>query len=165
MVKNRGNKSSLRDAHGNSKAEYEKLQRLIETIPFVMHTLMGGFSIPEQTGLNKTQIRTLMMIYWHHSSHMGYISNRLNLEKGSFTSVVDSIRRKKLIELAPVPDDRRKKQIVLTDRGRDMVQSLQNSFAQHLQSKLEVLTERQQKELFTAAETLRTIAEKLEDKG
>ncbi len=165
MARDQNKQSSLKDEHEVPNEQFEKVQRLIETIPFVMHTLMHGYSIPEQTGLNKTQVRTLMMIHWHHSSNMGYISRRLNLEKGSFTAIVDSLRRKKLIELVPVPGDRRKKQVVLTDRGRKMVHSLQNSFAQHLKRNLAVLTEKQQTELFTAAETLRRIAEKLEEKG
>jgi len=85
----------------------------------------------------------------------------INLEKGSFTSVVDGLIKKELVCRIQDPSDRRKILLELTEPGRELVIKGKKSMEMHIQSKLDALDPGDVETLFNALADIIMIAEKL----
>ena len=67
--------------------------------------------------LNQTHIKTLMTLKFEGENPMSVISDKLNLEKGSFTPVANSLIDLGLIEKTPDCKDKRVYNLHLTEKG------------------------------------------------
>jgi DNA-binding MarR family transcriptional regulator len=113
---------------------------VLTTFPLFMHRVFHDFH--PDTGkynLNKTQVKTLLVVHAGDSPHMSQVCDHMNMEKGSLTPVIDSLIELDLVERERNRDDRRKVNITLTDKGRDLVtRNLQNAH-EHILGKLKHL--------------------------
>ncbi len=82
--------------------------------------------------INKNQVRALTFIKNYGSISMSELCNMLNIEKGSLTSMIDDLERKKYVERMKDKKDRRKYNIVLTKDGDKMA----CEFLEHLKLNL-----------------------------
>lgn len=82
--------------------------------------------------INKNQVRALTFIKNYGSISMSELCNMLNIEKGSLTSMIDDLERKKYVERVKDKKDRRKYNIVLTKEG----DKIACEFLEHLQDNL-----------------------------
>ena len=137
-------------------------KKIIETFPYFLHTLMNDFPFHEsELPLNKTQQKTLHIIHYHKNVTMGTICRHMNMEKGSITSVVDALIDMKLIQRERDPQDRRRVNISLTENGAAFVRRFEIRMGKHIQSKIERLSEQDQKRFFKAVDDLHDIVRKL----
>ena len=137
-------------------------RKIVESFPLFMHKMMQGFDFTDSSaGLNKTQEKTLHIIFYHGTTHMGDIISHLNMEKGSFTPVVDSLIEKGLINKERDHADRRKINLTLSDRGRRHVEKMEERLNDHLQEKLQALSAAERKRLLRVIDDLYELTEKL----
>lgn len=92
--------------------------------------------------INKNQVRALTFIKNYGSISMSELCNMLNIEKGSLTSMIDDLEKKKYVERMKDKKDRRKYNIVLTKDGDKMA----CEFLEHLKINLPDKIERIEKD-------------------
>lgn len=127
-----------------------------------MRKMMHGFQSSRiGINLNRTQGRTLLLLYDRGDTTMTSLHRAIGLEKGSLTSVIDQLINKKLVGRKSDEADRRKVIITLTDSGRKKAEILRMEIAGHIKNNLERLPVEDRKRFYRAVEALMDISRKL----
>lgn len=95
----------------------------------VLHQFMRNFfnhcnNETLQYEINKTQINVLATVAKYRENTMTQISEEVGLEKGSFTTVVDSLIEKGYLERVRSTKDRRKISLELTQQGNEIAEAI-----------------------------------------
>lgn len=145
------------------KTQKHRIGRLIlDTFPYTMHVLMHDLDLSgHDPRLTKTQLNTLYVLHIHGRLNMSALSSHVNRQKGSFTSVVDSLERLGLIERRPDPKDRRVVNTELTPAGKKYMERARKIILEHLENKLHALTESERSDFREAVATINRITEKI----
>lgn len=107
--------------------------------------------------VNKTQLRALMFIKNYGDISMTDLCSKLNIEKGSLTSMVDDLTEKGYVIRNRDLSDRRKYLISITDRGMDLASDFMEKLSQRLEDKLSQLNDEDIKRYKDAINTLEDI--------
>jgi len=98
------------------------MYKLLKTFPFFMRKVFHRFHKQENTGhLTKTQHKAMLLLFFEEEKYMSSLSERLNMEKGSFTAVVEDLVEKNLVVRKQDAQDRRKYNLALTKKGQGFV--------------------------------------------
>jgi DNA-binding MarR family transcriptional regulator len=115
------------------------------------NAIFGSFdSRGLEPSINKTQERVLMMTWRHEGATMQFLSREAGLEKGSLTSVVDSLETLGLAVRIRQEDDRRSFVVQPTQEGRDLARQIDVLFQAHLDALFDKLGP-EERERFTDA--------------
>ncbi|MGL6105946.1 MarR family winged helix-turn-helix transcriptional regulator [Romboutsia sp.] len=112
--------------------------------------------------VNKTQLRALMFVKNNGAISMTDLCAKLNIEKGSLTSMVDDLTEKGYVLREKDLADRRKYLITITENGIDVASDFMNKLNVRLEEKLFRLTEEDQGKYIEAINTLQYILNKEE---
>jgi len=104
--------------------------------------------------LNKTQERVLMMTWHHTKASMVFLSREAGLEKGSLTSIIDSLEKLNLVRRERDQDDHRSFCVIPTSAGECLAKQINALFCAHLDRMLGNLTENERQEFEKATQTL-----------
>ncbi len=138
------------------------LRKIFETMPLFTRKLMHDFPFHDSAvELNKTQQKALHFVSFHPKANMGEICRHMNMEKGSFTAVVDSLIDKGLIRRDRDTEDRRRINLSLTDAGSSVVADFERKMGRHLKRKLEKLNPEDMQKFSRAVNDLHEIVAKL----
>lgn len=110
--------------------------------------------------INKTQLRALMIIKNNRAISMTTLCNKLNIEKGSLTSMIDDLTSKGYVTRQRDISDRRKYLIIITKNGEDIASDFLDKLKIKLEEKLCRLDEDDQKRYISALNTLDDILNK-----
>ena len=110
--------------------------------------------------INKTQLRALMIIKNNRAISMTTLCNKLNIEKGSLTSMIDDLTSKGYVTRQRDISDRRKYLIIITKNGEDIASDFLDKLKIKLEEKLCRLDEDDQKRYIYALNTLEDILNK-----
>jgi DNA-binding MarR family transcriptional regulator len=149
------------DTHA-ALAQEEMVERLLTTFHLFRHKVFHDFR--PKTGeleLNRTQFRTLMAIHLESSPHMSRVCRQLDLEKGSLTSVVDSLIAYGLVVRERDNKDRRKVNLALTGRGEALVLEHRRQAHRHLLAKMRSLSAHERQAFSEAFAVIHEITLKL----
>ena len=113
--------------------------------------------------VNKTQLRALMIIKNSGAISMTALCNKLNIEKGSLTSMVDDLSEKGYVTRERDITDRRKYLITITESGEDIASDFVERLKIKLQEKLFKLSDEDQKKYIEAVKSLEEIFYKYEN--
>jgi len=111
--------------------------------------------------LNKTQERVLMMTWHHTKASMVFLSREAVLEKGSLTSVIDSLEKLDLVRRERDKDDHRSFCVIPTSAGECLAKQINALFCGHLDRMLGKLTEEERQEFEKATQTLARLIPRL----
>lgn len=140
----------------------ELAKMILETFPYIMRKLLHGIHRKvKDAKLNKTQYQTLFLVHYHKERTMGEISSHMNMEKGSFTGVVDALIEQGLLKRERDRRDRRKVNLEVTEEGIEVIRKVEKMLYRELGKKLEVLTEKERERFLHAVRDLHEIADKL----
>jgi DNA-binding MarR family transcriptional regulator len=144
------------------KSDLEIIIQFPKITHVFMRKMMHGFT-SSQIGmsLNRTQGRTLLLLYDKGKTTMTALHKAIGLEKGSLTGVIDQLIEKELVERARDASDRRKVNIFLTDKGLEKAEILRMEIAGYIKKNLEKLPVEDRKRFYGAAEALIDISHKL----
>ena len=138
---------------------------LLKTLPHLMYKLFHDLkeiqSADTSMRLNPTQKKTLLILYTESNSSMTQICRIMNMEKGSFTSVIDGLIKKGLLLRKRDENDRRKIHIYLTDAGKSFVENEIENIRIKLENKIEVLSDEDVTLFYRAIIDLKKITNKL----
>ncbi|MCH1960786.1 MULTISPECIES: MarR family winged helix-turn-helix transcriptional regulator [Romboutsia] len=107
--------------------------------------------------VNKTQLRALMFIKNYGDISMTDLCSKLNIEKGSLTSMVDDLTEKGYVIRTRDLSDRRKYLISITDKGMNLASDFMEKLSQKLEDKLSKLNDEDIKRYRDAINTLEDI--------
>lgn len=143
------------------------IMKLLKTLPQIMNIMfhdINGFKPLEEVnplGLNKTQGKTLFILHSEEEMNMSRFCRILNMEKGSFTSVIDSLVDKDLVLRQRDNDDRRKVYIRLSEKGKDYIEKEIDIMISYIENKLSVLSKEDLSSFIQAIDNLSEITKKL----
>lgn len=112
--------------------------------------------------VNKTQLRALIFIKKNGAISMTDLCAKLNIEKGSLTSMVDDLTKKGYVTRERDISDRRKYLITITERGEIIASDFVDKLKLSLEERLIKLTEEDKKKYIGAVKTLEEIFDKYE---
>lgn len=112
--------------------------------------------------VNKTQLRALVFVNNNGPISMTDLCAKLNIEKGSLTSMVDDLTNKGYVIREKDIADRRKYLITITESGKSVASDFMGKLSDSLEEKLFKLTEEEQYKYMEAIGTLQAILSKEE---
>lgn len=112
--------------------------------------------------VNKTQLRALMFVKNYGAISMTDLCAKLNIEKGSLTSMVDDLTDKGYVVRERDLADRRKYLITITEKGTELASDFMGKLSYSLEEKFVKLTEDDRMKYIEAINTLQYILSKEE---
>lgn len=112
-----------------------KIQDLLNELTSLFHEKLGtayrDFK-DENIKCKKNQKKALLIASKHEKITASELGKKLEMEKGSLTSLVDSLQALGFIEKENDPVDRRKALLSLTSQGNNYVKAMRQAFKEHL---------------------------------
>jgi len=144
--------------------ESELLRKLFEIKPKMEDVFFVSFfkNRPNDLQLNKTHTRTIMALFYMGAVPMSEISQKLGLEKGSFTPVAKKLISIGLVQKTKSEEDGRISLLSLTDEGENFANNLRVDHHTHMQSQLDQLTGEEQKKFDEAIGTVLNMLDKID---
>lgn len=135
-----------------------------KTFPKIYSSLYLDYLKQYSTGynVNKTQLRALMFINNYGAISMTDLCAKLNIEKGSLTSMVDDLTTKGYVIREKDVADRRKYLINITEDGVGLASDFMGKLSYNLEEKFVRLTEEDRIKYIEAINTLQNILGKEE---
>lgn len=82
--------------------------------------------------VKKNHAKIINILYQNDNLTLTEIGKRLDIEKGSLTTLIDQLEEKDFVIRSDDPEDRRKSLISLSERGRVLMDRLMDVYAQKL---------------------------------
>ena len=142
-----------------------------DTISFLSNTFPKIYSslylnyLKQYSGLydvNKTQLRALVFMKNYGEISMTELCAKLNIEKGSLTSMIDDLSKKGYVYREKNLKDRRKYMIVITEEGKKIAADFTEKLSNDLEAKFFKLDTEEREKYLEAIETLETLINKSE---
>ena len=142
-----------------------------DTISFLSNTFPKIYSslylnyLKQYSGLynvNKTQLRALVFMKNYGEISMTELCAKLNIEKGSLTSMIDDLSKKGYVYREKNLKDRRKYMIVITEEGNKIATDFTEKLSNDLEEKFFKLNNEDREKYLEAIETLETLLNKSE---
>ena len=144
---------------------------MTDTISFLSNTFPKIYSslylnyLKQYSGLydvNKTQLRALVFMKNYGEISMTELCAKLNIEKGSLTSMIDDLSKKGYVYREKNLKDRRKYMIVITEEGKKIAADFTEKLSNDLEAKFFKLDTDEREKYLEAIETLATLVNKSE---
>ena len=142
-----------------------------DTISFLSNTFPKIYSslylnyLKQYSGLydvNKTQLRALVFMKNYGEISMTELCAKLNIEKGSLTSMIDDLSKKGYVYREKNLKDRRKYMIVITEEVKKIAADFTEKLSNDLEAKFFKLDTDEREKYLEAIETLATLVNKSE---
>ena len=137
---------------------------LSNTFPKIYSSLFLNY-LKQYSGLydvNKTQLRALVFMKNYGEISMTELCAKLNIEKGSLTSMIDDLSKKGYVYREKNLKDRRKYMIVITEEGKKIAADFTEKLSNDLEAKFFKLDTDEREKYLEAIETLETLVNKSE---
>jgi MarR family 2-MHQ and catechol resistance regulon transcriptional repressor len=123
----------------------------------------AGDQLFRQFDLTEAQFNVLFSLKYNprHVTQSD-LGKRLVVTRASITSVLDKLEAKGLVERADVPDNRRIYHVVLTEKGRELVDEVEPLYREKIHEALEGLGEPECRQLIAQLERIRAQAGSLQ---
>ena len=112
--------------------------------------------------VNKTQLKALIIIKNNRKISMTDLCNKLNIEKGSLTSMIDDLNEKGYVTRERDTADRRKYIITITESGEIITSDFVDKLKFRLEEKFTKLTDEDKQRYISALKILEEIFDKYE---
>lgn len=103
--------------------------------------------LQKKHGLNKTQIKTLLITGLFNGSVMKEIWEILNVTKGNLSILIDSLVEKGYVLCERQTEDRRKVRVYLTDKGKALYEEILRESESHTEDFYSRLKKKEQESL------------------
>ncbi|MDD9268346.1 MarR family winged helix-turn-helix transcriptional regulator [Paenibacillus sp. GCM10023248] len=121
---------------------------LIRVIRNMVDALYGSLERDiESYGLHMETFQILEFLYNRGPHPIQIISDTFSIPTGSITYVVDKLEKKSFVERQPIPGDRRKTNVALTEEGRSYFDHIFPKHVQKISENLSYVTDDEKLEL------------------
>ncbi|MFP4067194.1 MAG: MarR family winged helix-turn-helix transcriptional regulator [Spirochaetaceae bacterium] len=129
--------------------------KILRTFPHLMRKLLSDFDYRSgRYELNYTQYKSMMLVHYEPSTPLSELGAHMNLERGSFTSVIDGLVAQGLLKRHRDPRDRRRITLELTPEGERFVDEQIGRIHTHIAAKLDALSPEDRRRFLTALDDL-----------
>jgi DNA-binding MarR family transcriptional regulator len=97
----------------------QTLQDWIEV--FMRRSMHNMLSFAKEQNLSMSQMGALMNVHRHRMCNVSEISDELGITSAAVSQMLERLVQQELIERTEDPNDRRAKQIALTEKGQQMI--------------------------------------------
>jgi MarR family transcriptional regulator, organic hydroperoxide resistance regulator len=81
-------------------------------------------TVLEKHGVNRSMYRIMTVLREHESANIGFLAERSLTKRNTASRIVERMVSKELVNAFPNPNDSRVTEVVLTQRGKDLLNSL-----------------------------------------
>ena len=125
------------------------------------HEVHKGFKPTLPVKLNQKEVELLVLLENKPERPMHWYGHHVRLEKGSFTYLVDLLEAKELITRVQDDEDKRKRSLSLSDKGKELSLDIQAQHHIYIDNRYSCFTEEEQNELDKAIEVFEKLLPKL----
>lgn len=111
--------------------------------------------------LKRKEIHLLSMIDKHPSKPFVYYSERIGLERSSFSYLSEALELKGMLIREDSSKDKRTKTLKLTKKGKSITDEIETQFQAYLKKLLSVLSEEEYKEFDSSVEKIKELMGKI----
>ena len=111
--------------------------------------------------LNKNQKKVLLILKHHQGVSHTFLSKGLDLQKGSLTTLIDSLEEMELVKRETDPQDRRRVHLFLTKKGDSAIGAIMEGYSDYLQQLFSRLSVEEREEFQRNLENAITIIRKI----
>lgn len=120
-----------------------------------------GFEPKLDIKLRNKEVHLLSMIQKHPNEPFSFYSERLGLERSSFSYVAEILEIKGLIIRKNSKDDKRAKILTLSETGIALTDDIERQFQLYLENLLSILSEKELNDVDKAVEVIKKIMSKV----
>ncbi|MBI4770665.1 MAG: MarR family transcriptional regulator [Chloroflexi bacterium] len=124
-----------------------------------MHDFMRSM---KDTGLSMGQLSTLIRLHYHGPCGVSEVGGHLGVSNAAASQLVERMVQLGLLARGEDPDDRRVKQVSLTEAGRALIQRGVEAHTRWMQDLTAALNPEQQPQIVAALTLLTEVARRLE---
>ena len=128
------------------------LQRCIEI--FMQRSMRDFLGYARESGLSMSQLGALFQIHHRESSGVTDLGDQLGVTSSAASQLLERLVQQELILRSEDPSDRRVKQLVLTDKGRQVLQESIRARQSWLYELAETLSDCEKEAITVALNTL-----------
>ncbi len=137
---------------------------LFDTLNMLLKSIIKDFEYNQVYPLKYLDFLTIVLIGHMPNKPMSVYSQKLNIENGSFNYIANKVEEFGLVNIVIDENDKRKKFLVLTEKGIAENARLRTNLDEHIEKKLSRFTE-DEKELFIqSTNNLRELAIKMKER-
>lgn len=125
--------------------------------------LKRGFHPATTEKINRSEMDLLVTLKKFPGQPFRFYGRHIHLEKSSFSYVVDLLVLKELVVKQDDQEDRRKKTLVLTEKGETTVEELKSQYKAYIDKKMSIFTAEEQKDIRQALEVIKEHGAKLHE--
>ncbi len=129
------------------------LRRIIRAIDLQSRALV------QQCGLTGPQLQLLKELGRRDDRSLGEVARALHLSQATITGIVDRLEAKELLERARDPADKRRVRVVLTGRGRQLLESAPSVLQEHFTNALQGLADWEQHQILASLQRVVSLME------
>lgn len=101
-------------------------------------------------GIKKNQGKIINMLYHNDKLTSTELGRRLDIEKGSLTTMIDQLEEMDLVVRSLDPDDRRKFLLSLSPAGRQEMEKMMHKYTESLMELFAEVTPQEQEQFFSS---------------
>jgi DNA-binding MarR family transcriptional regulator len=129
------------------------LRRIIRAIDLQSRALV------QQCGLTGPQLQLLKELGRRDDRGLGEVARALHLSQATITGIVDRLEAKKLISRLRDPTDKRRIRVVLTDSGKQLLESAPPVLQEHFTAALQGLADWEQHQILSSLQRVVALME------
>jgi MarR family transcriptional regulator for hemolysin len=130
---------------------------LLEVIPMVMKEIRSQMRSQASSELTVPQFRTLAFVNRNEGSPLCKVADHMGLTSPSASKLVDGLIKRGMMTREDQPDDRRRVRLVVTSRGRAILQASTRGTLAYLAKKMSSVSADDREIISKAMETLRSV--------
>ncbi len=111
--------------------------------------------------INYTHIKSMITLYFEGPCQMSYVSEKMGLEKGSFSAVAHRLIDLEYIKKIQDVNDKRVFIIELTDSGKSLAEKVINMHRQFIKDKIDTFSDIEKDVYYSAVKLIISMTEKL----
>ena len=103
-----------------------KLKDTVKEFTSIIFTLGQRqiFQYMDETGLSRSQLMTLGRLHAHNGAGISAMGAHLGTTDAAASQLIDRLVNQGMVERRESPEDRRKKQVLLTDKGKAIIEGM-----------------------------------------
>lgn len=104
-------------------------------------------TVLEKYGVNRSMYRIMTVLREHESANIGFLAERSLTKRNTASRIIERMVAKELVNAFPNPHDSRVTEVVLTQRGKDMLDSLTPIVGRQFQRAVDGITNEELEQL------------------
>ena len=135
----------------------ETASELLDVVPIVMRDIRSEMRSRRSPDLTVPQFRALLFLNRNRGSSLLEVANFIGLTSPTVCRLVDVLVSRGFVTRDEHPEDRRRVKLVVTERGREVLETCRKGTLAHLSGRLRILAPEEREAVVKAMGALRSV--------